>query len=267
MKLPAPRGGVSEEGELSVLMELLINPSLLLDVVPYCGLIPMLTYCAGIIPIGPKLSTPQLFLDMRTQAKYLPRCDTFYYRYQLRDAVRRNRLHQKMDVVLIRAYLLKFYLVTLLYLETNIPQTPHPQLHQTPPVDILPETPYDTATPLHYGSYGYTRSREYFTPQGAGNKPRRDLTAEAQSTLREEFFPNRETTIGQKSYALEEACFCLSSFPDKQERQFFSTLCVSAVIFLKNSSFFRTWLALRLCASHLFPDSVIQKSMDNPNYV
>ena len=122
MKLPAPRGGVSEEGELSVLMELLINPSLLLDVVPYCGLIPMLTYCAGIIPIGPKLSTPQLFLDMRTQAKYLPRCDTFYYRYQLRDAVRRNRLHQKMDVVLIRAYLLKFYLVTLLYLETNIPQ-------------------------------------------------------------------------------------------------------------------------------------------------
>jgi len=38
MKLPAPRGGVSEEGELSVLMELLINPSLLIDVVPYCGL-------------------------------------------------------------------------------------------------------------------------------------------------------------------------------------------------------------------------------------
>ncbi len=122
MKLPAPRGGVSEEGELSVLMELLINPSLLLDVVPYCGLIPMLTYCAGKIPIGPKLSTPQLFLDMWTQAKYLPRCDTFYYRYQLRHAVRRNRLHQKMDVVLIRAYLQKFYLVTLLYLETNIPQ-------------------------------------------------------------------------------------------------------------------------------------------------
>ncbi len=105
MKLPAPRGGVSEEGELSVLMELLINPSLLLDVVPYCGLIPMLTYCTGIIPIGPKLSSPQLFLDMRTQAKHLTRCNTFYYRYQLRNNVRRNRLHQKMDVVLIRTYL------------------------------------------------------------------------------------------------------------------------------------------------------------------
>src|SRR6202047_722285 len=55
------------------------------------------------------------------------------------------------------------------------PALPHPQLHQTQPCDISPETPYDTAIPLHYGSYEYTRSREYFTPQGAGNKSRRDL--------------------------------------------------------------------------------------------
>src|ERR1700720_1929397 len=54
------------------------------------------------------------------------------------------------------------------------PALPHPQLHQTQPCDISPETPYDTAIPLHYGSYEYTRSREYFTPQGAGNKSRRD---------------------------------------------------------------------------------------------
>src|SRR4029077_15364688 len=55
------------------------------------------------------------------------------------------------------------------------PALPHPQLHQTQPCDISPQTPYDTAIPLHYGSYEYTRSREYFTPQGAGNKSRRDL--------------------------------------------------------------------------------------------
>jgi hypothetical protein len=122
MKNPAASSGVSEEDELSVLMELLINPSLLLDVVSYCGLISMITYCAGKIPIGPELSTPQMFLDMRTQPKHLARCYTFYYRYQLRDAICRNRLHQKMNVVLIRANLHKFYLVTLLYLETNIPQ-------------------------------------------------------------------------------------------------------------------------------------------------
>src|SRR4029077_5835404 len=54
------------------------------------------------------------------------------------------------------------------------PALPHPQLHQTQPCDISPETPYDTAIPLHYGSYEYTRSREYFTPQGAGNKSHRD---------------------------------------------------------------------------------------------
>ena len=86
MKLPAPRGGVSEEGELSVLMELLINLSLLLDVVLDRGLVPMLSYCAGIIPVGPKLSSPQLFLDMRTQTEHFTRCNTLYYRYQLRNA-------------------------------------------------------------------------------------------------------------------------------------------------------------------------------------
>jgi len=51
MKLPAPRGGVSEEGELSVLMELLIIPSLLLDVVPYCVL--MSRNSCGVESFGP----------------------------------------------------------------------------------------------------------------------------------------------------------------------------------------------------------------------
>src|ERR1700732_748804 len=54
-------------------------------------------------------------------------------------------------------------------------ERPYLRLHQTLPVDISPETPCDTTTPLHYDSYEYTRSREHFTPQGAGNKSRRDL--------------------------------------------------------------------------------------------
>jgi len=45
----------------------------------------------------------------------------------------------------------------------------------------------------------------------------KSFTAETQSTQREEFLPNRETTIGQKTWSLEEACFCLSSSPDKQK--------------------------------------------------
>jgi hypothetical protein len=121
MKNPAASSGVSEKHELSVLVELVINTSLLLNVVAYCSLIPMLTYRAGKIPIAPKLSSPQLFLDMRTQTEYLPRCYTFDHRYQLRHAVCWNRLHQKMNVILIRANLQKLYLVSLLYLQTNIP--------------------------------------------------------------------------------------------------------------------------------------------------
>jgi len=48
----------------------------------------------------------------------------------------------------------------------------------------------------------------------------KNLTAEAQSTLRQKFLPNRETTIGQKTSSLEEAYFCLSMSPDKQKMKF-----------------------------------------------
>ncbi len=43
---------------------------------------------------------------------------------------------------------------------------------------------------------------------------------EGQSTQREGFLPNQETTIGQKTPSLEEAGFCLSSSPDKQKMKF-----------------------------------------------
>jgi hypothetical protein len=46
----------------------------------------------------------------------------------------------------------------------------------------------------------------------------KNLTAETQSTMRQEFLPNRETTIGQKAWFLRESCFCLSSSPDKQKK-------------------------------------------------
>src|SRR6266481_57360 len=59
-------------------------------------------------------------------------------------------------------------------------ERPYLRLHQTLPVDISPETPCDTTTPLHYDSCEYTRSREHFTPQGAGNKSRRDLIQSVQ---------------------------------------------------------------------------------------
>ncbi len=58
------------------------------------------------------------------------------------------------------------------------------------------------------------------TQMGTDKEFFKTLTAETQSTLRQEFLPNRETTIGQKTSSLEEACFCLSSSPDKQKMNF-----------------------------------------------
>src|SRR5713226_9374767 len=120
MKNPAASSGVSEKHELPILMKLLINTALLLHVVSYRGLIPMLTHSTGKIPVRPKLSSPQLLLDVWTQSEDLPRRYTFDHRYQLRHAIRRHRLHQKMNVVFVYPYLQKLYLIALLYPKTNI---------------------------------------------------------------------------------------------------------------------------------------------------
>jgi hypothetical protein len=57
----------------------------------------------------------------------------------------------------------------------------------------------------------------------------KSLTAETQSTQREELLPNRETTIGQNLRASREKSFCLSSSPDKQKKAILCALCASAV--------------------------------------
>src|SRR3984893_4352620 len=120
MKNPAASSGVSEKHELPILMKLLINTALLLHVVSYRGLIPMLTHSTGKISVRPKLSSPQLLLDVWTQSEDLPRRYTFDHRYQLRHAICRHRLHQKMNVVFVYPYLQKLYLIALLYPKTNI---------------------------------------------------------------------------------------------------------------------------------------------------
>ncbi len=80
----------------------------------------------------------------------------------------------------------------------------------------------------------------------------------------------------QRRRGRRELLFCLSGDDDKQNHvsigtsrfcpivvsrlgkySSLSVLCVSAVIFLKNYILIQTWRPLRLCASHLYPDSVI----------
>lgn len=120
MKNPAASGGVSKEHELPILMKLLIFFPLPLDVIPYRRLIAMLTYGARKISIAPKFSTPQLLLDLGTHPKNFLGRDTLYHCYQLRNAIQRHRLHQKVNVILIHSYLQKLHLISLLDLQTHV---------------------------------------------------------------------------------------------------------------------------------------------------
>ena len=65
--------GISKQRELMIGVKLVIFIALILDVVSYRRFITMLTHRAGEITIGPKFPSPQLFLDLRTPAKNLPR--------------------------------------------------------------------------------------------------------------------------------------------------------------------------------------------------
>ena len=135
MKNPAASSGVSEKNKLPVLMELLIIATLLFDVVSYRRFVPMFSHGAGKIPVRPKLSPPQLLLHLRTQSENLLRRYTFDHRYQLRHAIRRYRLHQKMNMILIHPNLQKLYLIAPLYLQTNVSNYPiHSFIKHHPPI-------------------------------------------------------------------------------------------------------------------------------------
>jgi len=69
MKNPAASSGVSEKHELPVLMELLIIATLLFDVVSYRGFVAMFSHRTAKIPVRPKLSSPQMLFDLRTQSE------------------------------------------------------------------------------------------------------------------------------------------------------------------------------------------------------
>jgi len=101
-------------------MEFLITSTLIFDVFAYHGLIPMLSNRAREVPVGPKLPSPQLLLYLRTHPEHLSRRYALDHRYQLRHAIQRYRLHQKMDVILVYPDFQKLYLIALLDLQANI---------------------------------------------------------------------------------------------------------------------------------------------------
>ena len=88
-------------------MQLLIFvfPALPLYILAYHLLVAVLTYRAYVIPICPKLPSPQLSLHFRAGCKYFSRRYTLYDLHYLLRAVHRHTLHQKMHVVFVCPYL------------------------------------------------------------------------------------------------------------------------------------------------------------------
>ena len=103
-------------------MKLLVGPALTLDVIPNHVLISMLPNRAREITIGPELPTPQLLLHPRASSKYLLRRQAFYQRHELCHTIGRNRLHQKMNMVLVGTNLQKLHLIPICNLKTDLLQ-------------------------------------------------------------------------------------------------------------------------------------------------
>ena len=95
-------------------MELMIIIALLFDVVRDRILIAMFPYGACEIPVRPEFSSPKLFFYLGTSLEYFSCRNAFDRRYDFCHTVGWNGLHEKMHVVLIRAYLQEFHLIALL---------------------------------------------------------------------------------------------------------------------------------------------------------
>ena len=75
--------------------------------------IPMTSYGTDEIPLRPKFATPQTLFDSRDAVKDLAGREAFDALDKLGWAIVRHRLHQKMDMIFIRANLQKGYVIPL----------------------------------------------------------------------------------------------------------------------------------------------------------
>ena len=103
-------------------MELLVTffgSTLVFYIVLYDIFITMPAYGADEIPFGPKLSTPQLLFDCGYTLEYFSGRYAFHYFYQPCWAKARNRLEQKMYMILFNSDLNKNNFVPFSNLQTH----------------------------------------------------------------------------------------------------------------------------------------------------
>jgi hypothetical protein len=87
--------------------------ALLPDLCANDGFIPMTTYGTDAIPFRPQFATPQTLFDCRDAVQDLAGREAFDDLDHLGWALVRHRLHQKMDMIFLRANLQKGYVIPL----------------------------------------------------------------------------------------------------------------------------------------------------------
>ena len=154
-----------------VTMEFFISATLALHIIPYHRFIPMLSDCAGKIPVTPKLTTPKHLLHMGTTSKHFSCRQTLNHLHYLFHAIGRNRLYQKNERGLYLCQSPKISFRSAVLFPDKCFEAPRPLLCQIPLACILPEKPGDTSIPLHCGFYVYTRSFTYVRSKLRGIEP------------------------------------------------------------------------------------------------
>src|ERR1035437_5641164 len=100
----------------------MIDLSLAFDIVSDHILVSMLTYSTREISVRPEFSAPQLLLHLWTSPEYFACCKALDHPDNPCHAVSRNRLHQKMHMILICADLQKLHLIPALQFNAHISQ-------------------------------------------------------------------------------------------------------------------------------------------------
>ena len=81
----------------------IVRPFLIADIFLYYCLVAFSTDRCYVIPVRPKLSAPQLPLDLWNQFKYMLPCDTLYCPNDLPTWIFRQKPAQYMNVILIKS--------------------------------------------------------------------------------------------------------------------------------------------------------------------
>ena len=93
--------GLQQRKLFNIQLLVLIFSPLFGHIVANVGFRSMLPDCGNILAIGPKFATPQLLLDRGDTLKYFSGGQALYHPHNVRRAIHRNRLDQKMAMITV----------------------------------------------------------------------------------------------------------------------------------------------------------------------